>query len=69
MKSVELSAPHCSRASLKEESNINKETTQEKSGSTGMASPSAGTLLCIKGNEIYEVAATLIPGVVIFEHM
>lgn len=69
MKSVGLPAPHCSWPSSKEESNINKETAWEKSGSMGMGSPSVEILLCIKGNEICEAVATLVPGVVIFEHM
>lgn len=69
MRSVGLPAPHCSRPSLKAASNLNKETAWEKSGSTGMGSPSAGTLLCIKENEICEAVASLVPGVVIFEHI
>lgn len=53
---------------LKAAANIKKETTWEKLGSTGMGSPSAGTLLHFKGNEICTAVVTLVPGVVIFEH-
>ena len=54
---------------LKAAANINKETTWEKLGSTGMGSPGVGTLLHFKGNEICEAVVTLVPGVVVFEHI
>lgn len=48
---------------------INKETTWEKLGSTGVGSPSVGTLLHFRRNAICEAVVTLVPGVVIFEHI
>lgn len=54
---------------LKATANIKKETTWEKLGSTEVGSPSIGTLLHFKGNEICEAVVTLVPGVVIVEHI
>lgn len=54
---------------LKAAANINNKTTWEKLGSMGMGCPSVGTLLHFKGNEVCEAVVTLVPGVVIFEHI